>query len=410
MPAREARPYRGLGARGLARSAIQFSTVNVTVVGAGIVGCATAYELARRGAQVRVIDPGDPGDGATRASAGMLAPYIEGHFSSLLDLGVRSLALYDDFVQRVRLDSGIDVEYARSGTLQIAAADDEMARLTALARTLADAGVAHSLLDGPAVRRLEPGLSPDVRRALLIPSHGYVAAAPLTSALVAAAVKRGVVFERASVTRMGSGPSRVCLHTSAGRIESDAAVVAAGSWSPQIVVGDAVGEIVGATGRGDAPAGGASPDASPVVRPVRGQLVHLQTAAPVAAHVIWGPGSYIVPWKDGTALVGATVEEAGFDDRPTAGGVRGLLNAAIGWCPALEHAVFAGVRVGFRPGTADELPIVGRGSVPNVFYATGHFRSGVLLAPLTASLIATLVIDGREGPGLETMRPGRFGL
>jgi glycine oxidase len=372
--------------------------VNVTVVGAGIVGCATAYELARRGAQVRVIDPGEPGRGATRASAGMLAPFIEGHFSSLLDLGVRSLALYDDFVQRVRLDSGIEVEYARSGTLQIAAADDEMARLAALARTLSEAGVAHSLLDGPSVRRLEPGLSPDVRRALLIPSHGYVAASRLTSALVAAAVKRGVVFERASVTQMGHGPSGVCLHTSAGRIESDAAVVAAGSWSPRIIVGDVVGDVV------------ASPAASPVVRPVRGQLVHLQTASPVATHVIWGPGCYIVPWKDGTALVGATVEEAGFDDRPTAGGVRGLLNAAVGWCPALEHAVFTGVRVGFRPGTADELPIVGRASVPNVFYATGHFRSGVLLAPLTASLIATLMIDGREGPGLETMRPGRFGL
>jgi len=328
----------------------------------------------------------------------MLAPYIEGHFSSLLDLGVRSLALYDDFVQRVRIDSGVHIEYSRRGTLQIAAADDEVARLTALAGTLAEAGVVHSLLEAPAVRDLEPGLSPSVRRALLIPSHGYVAASTLTSALATAAANQGVVFERASVTQVGQGRSGVCLHSSAGRLEADAVVLAAGSWSPQIVV-SAAGS-----------AGTVASGSPPVVRPVRGQLVHLQTAAPVASHVIWGPGCYVVPWKDGTALVGATVEEAGFDDRPTAGAVRGLLNAAIGWCPALEHAVFTGVRVGFRPGTADELPIVGRASVSNVFYATGHFRSGVLLAPLTASLIAALVMDGREGPGLEVMRPARFGL
>jgi len=119
----------------------------------------------------------------------------------------------------------------------------------------------------------------------------------------------------------------------------------------------------------------------------------------------------VVPLQDGGVLVGATVENVGFDDRPTAAGVRSLLNAATSWFPALENAVFAGARVGLRPGTDDELPIVGASStMPSLFYATGHFRNGILLTPLTASLVADLVMDGHEGPGMEMMRPSRAGL
>jgi glycine oxidase len=144
---------------------------------------------------------------------------------------------------------------------------------------------------------------------------------------------------------------------------------------------------------------------------VRGQLLRLEVEVPIARHVLWAPGCYVVPQRDGAVLVGATVEDVGFDERPTAGGVRALLNSATTWFPALENAVFTGARVGLRPGTDDELPIVGpSAALPGVFYATGHFRSGVLLAPLTASLIADLLMDGHEGPGMEMMRPARFGL
>src|SRR4029078_11397556 len=122
----------------------------------------------------------------------------------------------------------------------------------------------------------------------------------------------------------------------------------------------------------------------PAVRPVRGQLVRLEVERPVARHVLWGPGCYVVPLQDGGVLVGATVENVGFDDRPTAAGVRSLLNAATSWFPALENALCAGARVGLRPGTDDELPIVGASStMPSLFYATGHFRNGILLTPLT---------------------------
>jgi glycine oxidase len=217
-------------------------------------------------------------------------------------------------------------------------------------------------------------------------------------ALVAACLRLGVVFETTPVTQVGSAATGVCVHTAAGRIESDAAVMAAGSWTPLIPVRAGLEAAAGRNPR-------------PPVRPVRGQLVRLEVEGPVARHVLWGPGCYVVPMRDGSVLVGATVENAGFDERPTAGGVRALLNAATSWFPALENAVFAGARVGLRPGTDDELPIVGpSATMPGVFYATGHFRNGVLLAPLTGSLVADLVLDGHEGPGMEMMRPARVGL
>lgn len=372
--------------------------MNVTVVGAGVIGCAVACELARRGARVHVVDPRTPGQGATRASAGILAPYIEGHVASLLTLGVRSLALYDDFVQRLSAEAGMDLEYARCGTLQVAAAEAEAIRLAALARDLAKARVVHRLFDKDEVREIEPDLSLSVHSALLIPSHGYVVADSLMRALVAAALRYGVVFETATVTQVGGAATGACVHTTNGRIESDAAVMAAGSWSPLIPLRAGLEEASGRNPR-------------PAVRPVRGQLVRLEVEGPVARHVLWGPGCYVVPLRDGSVLVGATVENAGFDERPTVGGVRALLNAATSWFPALENAVFAGARVGLRPGTDDELPIVGQSvTMPSVFYATGHFRNGVLLAPLTASLLADLVMDGHEGPGMEMMRPARLGL
>jgi thiazole synthase len=211
--------------------------------------------------------------------------------------------------------------------------------------------------------------------ALLVPSHGFVGPAPLVDALVRAAAARGVSFVQ---SRAGS----------IDQIRADAIVVAAGSWSSEIVT-----------------------TPQPFVKPIRGQLLSLSMERRPAARVIWGTDCYLVPWQDGTVLVGATVEDVGFDERTTTSGVRGLLNAAVDLLPALEQAHFQEARAGLRPKTADELPAIGRSStMPHVFYATGHYRNGVLLAPLTASLIADLVLDGRERPELADVRPDRFGL
>ncbi len=360
--------------------------MNITVVGAGIVGSAIAHELASRGARVQLIDSRGVGRGATRASAGILAPQIEGHIPELRNLAARSLAMYDDFIRRVERDSRRSIEYNRNGTLQVALNEPEAAVLTADAQALARNGVEFTLLDRESARRAMPALSDRVSSALLVPSHGYVAASALTQGVVDAARAHGVRLITTAVRSIEGATSAARVATDDGIIESDVVVVASGSWSVP-----------------------SRPTEGPAVKPIRGQLVQLRCEAVLASHVIWGQACYLVPWSDGTVLVGATVEDVGFDERPTAEGVRGLLSAAIGLVPSLEGAQFDEVRVGFRPKASDELPIIGRsGTMPSVFYAVGHYRNGVLLAPLTAALMADLVLEDKERAELALVRPGRL--
>lgn len=363
--------------------------MTITIVGAGIIGCALAHELASRGARVRVVDARGPGQGATRASAGMLAPYIEGHIGHLYTLGVRSLALYDRFVARVGEDAGEPVEYERAGTLQVAVGATEAADLCAAARLLAAAGVGHTLLDAAETMALEPHLRQGVACGLLIGAHGYVAATALTRALATAAQKHGAEFASEPVLAIEAGAApRVITRTQT--VESDAVVIAAGSWSSALV---------------DQPA------LSPALKPIRGQLVQMKVALRPAARIVWGSSCYLVPWRDGTVLAGATVEDVGFDEAATVAGVQQLLAASAALMPSLRDAAFQEVRTGLRPLTQDELPAIGPSStMRQVFYATGHYRNGVLLAPLTASLLADLLLDGREGAELALVRPARLGL
>jgi glycine oxidase len=364
--------------------------VNVTVIGAGIVGCAVAHELALRGARVRVVDPRSPGRGATYASAGMLAPHIEGHTPALHALSVRGLSMYDAFVDRLRASSGRSIDYARNGTLQIARDARGAAHLRDEATRLTAAGIVHTLLDGDGVRRAEPALEPGTEAGLLVPEHGYVAVPMLVDALTRGATALGARFVHDRVTGVHGSGERAQVTTTDGTIDGDAVVIAAGTWSPEVA---------------------AISSWPPPVKPVRGQLLHLRTERPPLSTVVWGPHCYLVPWMDGSVLVGATSEDAGFDESSTVAGVRDLLNAAVTLVPALTHARFEGVRVGLRPMTSDELPIIGRSSRWNrVFYATGHYRNGILLAALTASMVADLVLEGWEAPELAVTRPSRFGL
>ena len=364
--------------------------MHVVVVGAGVIGYAAAYELASRGARVQMIDPRGAGLGATRASAGILAPYIEGHSEALLALGVSSLALYDAFIARLTGDAGRAIEYGRTGTLQAALTRDQTSHLVVHAERLQAAGVAHSRLSGEDARRLEPHLAAHVESALLIPDHGYVGVAGLMAALAAAADRLGVVVHRDEVASVAV-TGRVQVRTASGALfDCDAAVLAAGSWSGRIAAPPA--------------------DAVPV-RPVRGQLVQLRVAPGILTRVIWGADCYIVPWSDGTVLVGATMEDVGFDERTTDEAVARLRASAAALVPDLAAAAFVEARAGLRPATPDELPIIGPSSrMPGVFHATGHYRNGVLLAPLSASLVADLVLDQRTGSERAAVRPDRFGL
>lgn len=363
---------------------------DVIIIGAGIIGCAIAREMARRGARVRVIDARTVGSGATQASAGVLAPYIEGHERGpLLDLTVRSLRMYDDFISAVRSESALDVEFRRCGTLEVAVDEPSAARLRAAQQHYERAGVDLRWLSPDIVRALEPALPDTIAGALLVPDHGYVAVGQLTEALAWAAMRHGAEIETTHrVTTLRQTGSRLEVITEDGtRWTADAVVVAAGSWSGHLGL----------------------PDAAPrAVRPVRGQLIRLSWHGRALAHVIWGPDCYVVPWLNGMVLVGATMEEVGFDERTTAAGVRDLLDAVCELIPEAWRASFVEARAGLRPATADGLPIVGASAeIDRLFYATGHFRNGILLAPLTAQLVSDLVLEAKRDPALDLLAPAR---
>lgn len=366
---------------------------DVLIVGAGIIGCAAAHALADAGAKVRVIDARQVGQGASQASAGVLAPYIEGHESGpLRELGRRSLDLYDSFIQRVSADSGRTIQYDRSGTLEVAFDEEEETRYRATLDQLTREGIDAQWLDPDGLRESEPLAATGVRGGLLIPFHGFVGVPDLTDALAAAATKRGAEFTldtRVVAIRLGPDGHPV-VDTDRGSIFAERVVLAAGSWAGQISI--------------------ASVPPLPIT-PIRGQLLHLAwpTSQPLR-HVLWSAKCYVVPWVNGRVLVGATVEDAGFDERATVAGVRDLLQAACTLVPDLWQASFAEVRVGLRPASPDALPIVGRSeAVPGLIYATGHYRNGVLLAPLTAALVKNLALDQGDDPALTQLSPSRLG-
>jgi len=363
----------------------------VLVIGAGIIGAAVADAMARRGARVTVLDMRPPGHGASRASAGILAPYTEAHPDApLLPLGVRSLDLYDDFVAGARERSGRAIEYARTGTLEVALDAHRAGELRASFRQLVTAGVAAEWFDGAAVRAIEPALAPEAVAALAISRHGHVGVESLVAALVQSARFAGATFE-SPVEAIDLTPEVDGIRVGAGdrRYIADAVVVASGSWAQRLRL----------PGRTPMP-----------VRPVRGQLLHLRWPDDgPPRQVVWGPHCYAVPWADGSLLVGATVEDAGFDERPTVEGVRALTGAVAELLPAARRASVDAIRVGLRPAMPDGLPAVGPLSAdPRIVAATGHYRNGILLAPWTAEVVSRYLIDGVRDASLEITRPDRF--
>jgi glycine oxidase len=355
------------------------------VVGAGIIGCAVGRELARRGARTAILESRMAGGGATQASAGVLAPYIEAPAGGPLhELTVRSLGLYDAFIAELEENTGLSVEYRRCGTLEIAIDSHAAGRLAGMEQWVRAAGVEARWLDARETAVLEPALGPS-QGALLVPAHGYVRAGQLTTALLEAAGRHGAVFLAGHPVEK-IAPNGAGIHVTVGGETHRTAtvVVAAGSWSGRVA------------------------SEAPPIKPIRGQLLHLRWNGPRITRVLWSESCYVVPWLDKSVLVGATVEDVGFDERATAGGVSALLQAACGLLPGAADATFVEARAGLRPSTPDGLPIIGRSHEhPALVYATGHYRNGILLAPLTAALVADLVVDGRMDPVLALTAPSR---
>lgn len=365
-------------------------SVDVVVVGAGIVGAAVTRALVQRGLRVSLLERREVAGGATQASAGALAPYIEAHQGSVLrDLGASSLAGYDAFVAGVVEESGVAVPYGRPGTVDLALDDEAVEALSATSETLAAEGLEVEWLDAAAVAAAEPSLSPEVRGGLVVAAHGFVGAHALTRALVASAGALGAsIVPGVGVIDVRPGSRRTTLDvgTDRGTWSSPHVVLACGAWA-------GAGEIQGL----------------PVlpVTPVRGQLLRLLAPTPSLFRVIWSPGCYVVPWADGSLLVGATVEHVGFDERATARGVAALLDGVARVLPTSQGATFERVRVGLRPMTPDHVPVIGpSAAVPGLIYATGHYRNGVLLAPWTAEAVARLIVEGI--PVDPRVSPARF--
>ncbi len=358
---------------------------DAVVVGAGIIGAAIARELTRRGLRIAIVEGRGVASGATQAAAGVLAPYIEApDRGPLHQLTVRSLQMYDAFIADLASDTGQTIEYRRCGSIEVADSAEGAARLEAVAAIAASEGVESRWLDARETEALQPGLVAR-RGALLVDAHGYVAAAALTHTLIDAATTGGAAIVRERVTSIVAQAAGVDVHTTGQTLSAGAAVVAAGSWSEPLTA-----------------------DAPPV-RPIRGQLLRLAWTGEPLTRIIWADRCYMVPWISGTVLVGATVEDVGFDERTTADGVRRLIEAATDLLPATAQASFLEARAGLRPATPDGVPIIGRSrETPAIVYATGHYRNGILLAPLTAALVADLMTRDTSDPALALTSPGRF--
>jgi glycine oxidase len=360
---------------------------DAVVIGAGLIGLASAWRAAQRGLSVLVLDRADePGAGASHAAAGMLAPVTEADFGEqrTVRLSLAARERWPGFAAELEERTGMPTGYRDSGALVVAADRDDAEALRRLHELHLELGLAAEWLPPSRARRLEPGLSPQIAGA--IHAHGDGQADPrATVRALAAAVDElelgvevvAIEHERGSVTG---------VRTSAGPVECAAVVVAAGAWSPAL-----------------APNG-----SGPPVRPVKGQILELRVRGSMPepiARVVRTPRCYLVARGDGRVVLGATMEEQGFDTTVTADGVYRLLEAAWEVVPEVGELELVAATAGLRPGTPDNAPIVGPGELDGLIWATGHWRNGVLHAPLAGELVAG-VLTGESAPA--ELDPARF--
>jgi len=373
--------------------------MSVAIIGAGVVGLGIAWRLAARGVAVNVFDRGAAGSGATHAAAGMLAACTEAEpgEEALVALGRDSQTRWPAFADELRQASGIDVELRREGTLVIALTADDQARLFHHLEFQQKLNLPLQWISAAETRRREPHLAGKLAGAVFAPQDHQVDNRKLALALrIAAQTAGAAINEHMPVAAISSHGRRVdgVVLADGRKHAADAVVLAAGAWSRGIAA--SIAEL--------------APQALPPVRPIKGQMLALRMdpAAPLVTHVIWGPGIYLVPRLDGRLIIGATVEEKGFDSTLTAGGLLTLLEAAWRAVPAIEELAIDEMWVGHRPGSRDDAPILGPAPLDGLIYATGHHRNGILLAPLTADTIARLVLDGTLDTAIRPFGIERF--
>ena len=367
---------------------------SVAIIGAGVVGLGIGWRLAGR-ATVTVFDRGKAGSGASHAAAGMLAACCEAEpgEEALIALGRESQARWPAFAEELLRTSGIDVELRREGILHLALTADDQAEIAQRLEFQRQLDLPLEWLSAAATRAREPHLAGKIAGALFSPEDHQVDNRKLVQAVrVAAEAAGATICEHRPVKEIvvQGGRAKGVLLQDETVAAADIVVLAAGAWSRGIA--------------------GLPPDRRPPVRPLKGQVLTLRmdAAAPLISHVVWAPGAYMVPRRDGRLIVGATVEEKGFDETMTAGGVLTLLEAAWRAVPAVEELPIEEMCVGHRPGSRDDAPILGRGPLDGLFYATGHHRNGILLAPVTADAMARLILDDVVEPAIKPFGLERF--
>ena len=363
---------------------------DVVVVGGGIIGCSIALRLAQSGLRVAVIERGQIGREASWAAAGMISPQTEASGPGpFFDLCLRSRSLYPEFAAEVTELSGIDVEYRDQGSLCVQLTEDDRRHARQWTTWQSDAALRIESIPLDTMRKLEPAVTESATGAVFVPSDHQVENRRLMNGLELALRKLGVeaienqtasglIVDRNGVTGILCGSQQ---------IDAGWVVIAAGCWSGQLLepLGLKVETI-----------------------PARGQMVALRGVQTPINHVLHSTNCYVIPRRDGRILVGATVEYVGFQKGITAGGISSLLAAAIEVAPALTSCEIVEAWSGLRPDTPDHLPILGLSGVDNLVLATGHFRNGILLAPITADLISATISSGRSIPELSPFSISRF--
>jgi glycine oxidase len=365
-------------------------TADLAVVGAGVIGCAIARQVAREGMSVVVVDREEPGRFASGAAAGMLAAQAEADRpDTFLSLLLRSRALYPALVEALRSETGMEVGYRARGMLILALDEEEEGSIRQRFSWQRAAGLQVERLSGEEARALEPVLSRDVRGALHFTGDHQVDSRLLTRALWLSAHAAGAVFrlgEAVSAIRYEGASFRLELE-GGGDLQAERVVVAAGCWS---------GRLEGL------------PRRIPV-EPVHGQLLSIEGSPPLLRHAVGARHGYLVPRGDGRIVAGTTVERIGFRSVVTLEGLKKVSEAALRMVPGLAARPVVAHWSGLRPATPDLLPILGRDpDLPSLLYATGHFRNGILLAPVTARIVADLLLERASELDLTPFRADRF--
>jgi glycine oxidase len=370
------------------------TAADVIIIGGGVIGLTIARELARRGMrQVTLIERGRPGAEASWAAGGILAPQVEvDNKDAFFQLACASRDLYPEFAASLKEETGVDVELDTTGTLCVGFTPDDETEMRSRYEWQQTEGLEVEWLTGDQARRLEPSISDKVVCGLRFPRDFQVENRRLISALVRANEELGVqLVTGLSVKAIRIKGEKVCgVETGGGFVDSPTVVVAAGAWSSQIDL----------------------PGLPPFeIEPVRGQMLCFAAHAHIARHVIYSSRGYLVPRRDGRVLAGSTAEHVRFDKSVTREGIDAIQSMAVEIVPGIAALPMIDSWAGFRPRAKDGLPVLGSSAkTAGLFYATGHYRNGILLAPITGEVLADEIVDGIRPTSLETFSPNRLGL